>query len=208
MGTILIATAYYPPLNYLAECLRAGEILIEACETYRKQTCRNHCRIYGPNGVQLLTVPVTKPRGNHTKTREVRISYELPWQRLHWRSLTTAYNKSPYFLYYQDHFFTFFEKKHEFLVDLNDEILSWILGLLRVDKPVGFTDTFERIPCGATDLRSALVSKHTGETGYFPVYAQPFSDRHGFIANLSFIDLLFNLGPDAGEYLESLAAGI
>ena len=156
MSTLLIPTAYFPPLSYLAECLKGDELLIEACETYRKQTWRNHCRIYGPNGLQTLTVPVIKPGGNHTPTKDIRIGYDLPWQRIHWRSVTTAYNKSPFFLYYQDHFSSFFETRHSFLLDLNEEILSWILSLIRTDKPVTFTETFEKQPCGVTDLRSSL----------------------------------------------------
>ena len=100
---LLIATSYLPPALYMAETAKADEIIIEAFETYTKQTCRNHCLIYGPNGRQTLSIPVIKVNGNHTITKDIRISTHQPWQKIHWRSIKTAYSNSPFFLFYQDY---------------------------------------------------------------------------------------------------------
>ncbi|HZY24589.1 MAG TPA: WbqC family protein, partial [Bacteroidales bacterium] len=84
--TVLLSTAYLPPISYISGCWREEELLIERFETYPKQTSRNHCHIYGPNGRQTLSVPVIKVNGNHTLIRDIRIA-STPWQRLHWRSI-------------------------------------------------------------------------------------------------------------------------
>jgi hypothetical protein len=99
---VLRSTAYLPPVSYISGCLRQDEILIERFETYPKQTIHNRCRILGPNGLQVLSVPVVRVNGNHTLTKDIRIAETIPWQRLHWRSIETAYNNSPFFLYYKD----------------------------------------------------------------------------------------------------------
>ena len=200
MKQILIATSYFPPAAYLSACMKAEVIFVEAFETYTKQTCRNHCRIYGPGGIQTLTVPVRKPNGNHTLTKDIRISSEIHWQRTHWRAITAAYNKSPFLLYYQDHLEKFFTRRYDFLLDLNMEILGQIFEILKSEIVIKVTREYEKSPDLVVDLRNELVSKHASDKG-FPEYTQPFSNKFGFKGNLSCLDLLFNLGPEAGAYL-------
>lgn len=197
---IVLATAYLPPVAYIAACLRNDEILIEAFETYIKQTCRNRCMIYGPNGIQALVIPVQKPEGHHTLISGVLTDNTRPWQKLHWRSIETAYNKSPFFLYYRDYFEPFFTQKTEHLIDFNTRILEQILLILRIELIIGFTWEYEKE--SDNDQRDLLVSKYREVS--FPVYFQPFSPKHGFLSNLSIIDLLFNKGPEAREYLEGV----
>jgi len=187
----LFTTAYLPPVSYIAECIRADTVNIEAFETYKKQTCRNHCNIYGPNSKQKLTIPVTKVSGNHTITKDIRISYSQNWQKLHWRSIEAAYNNSPFFLFYRDHLEPFYLKKFDFLLDFNTKLLKVLLNILQIEKQVEFTDHFE----------NQLVST---KKYIFTAYTQVFEAKSGFLSNLSIIDLLFNLGPDAIEYLKGV----
>ena len=197
--SIIVSTSYLPPLAYVSALFKAGEAVIEMHETYPKQTCRNHTCIYGPNGKQTLSIPVTRPGGNHTKTRDILISYALPWQRTHWRAIEAAYNNSPFFLYYKDYFIPFFDKEYEFLADYNWEILETVFRLLRISREVRLTETYVKTPEGMTDLRNELTAKHAEFNN--PPYTQTFSERFGFIPNLSILDLLFNLGPETPEYL-------
>ena len=197
---ILLATAFLPPVAYIAACLKNDEIIIEAYETYKKQTCRNRCMIYGPNGIQTLTIPVKKTEGHHTMISEILTDNTRPWQKLQWRSIETAYNKSPFFLYYRDYFEPFFIQKTEHLIEFNTRILEQVLLILRIEKTTCFTWEYEKE--ADNDQRDLLVSKHRGFT--FPVYFQPFSPKHGFLSNLSIIDLLFNKGPEARDYLEEI----
>jgi hypothetical protein len=187
MGTLL-PTAYLPSIIYIAECLRNDEIVIEIFETYTKQTIRNHCSIYGPNGRQKLSIPVVKVHGNHTLTKDIRLSSDHNWQPIHWRSIETAYNNSPFFLYYRDYFEPFYSKRFDFLLDFNTKLLEIIFMILRLEKEIEFTDHFEN---RLNDYHKFI----------FTPYTQVFSPKSGFLSNLSIIDLIFNLGPEALEYL-------
>ncbi len=203
-GSLLISTAYLPPISYVSACIHADEILIERCETYPKQTFRNHCIIFGPNGKQLLSIPVIKVDGNRTKTKDIRISDSRSWQKTHWRSIKTAYSNSPYFLYYGDHFIQYFEKKYEFLIDFNTSLLETIIHILKEAKKLTFTDQFEKEVSYKNDHRYLWGKKYSIIHSEFPEYTQVFSSRHGFIPDLSILDLIFNLGPETRQYLESL----
>jgi len=200
---ILLSTAYLPPVSYISGCLHLEQVLIERFETYPKQTCRNHCHIYGPNGLQKLSIPVLKVNGNHTLTKDIRIATSIPWQRVHWRSIETAYNNSPFFLYYKDEFEKVFEKQFDFLLDLNTWLLEIIFGILRIEKIIGFTNSFLKNPEGIDDYREVSNKKKVSSKDAFPPYNQVFSPKYGFIADLSIIDLIFNVGPESGEFLVS-----
>jgi hypothetical protein len=198
----LLPTAYLPPVGYMQVLLSHESAEIEFMETYRKQTIRNHCRIYGPNGLQKLTIPVEKPSGNHTLTRDVRISSHEPWQRSHWRSIETAYNNSPFFLFYCDHFSPFFQKNYSFLVDFNLALLEKVLSVLRKQVEIRPTSHFQKIPFLSGDYRTYDFSGSHLEI--FPVkhYFQAFEPSHGFIPDLSVLDLLCNIGPETLSYLK------
>jgi hypothetical protein len=199
----IFSTAYLPPLSYISGCLHSNQIIIERYETYTKQTCRNHCHIYGPNGLQVLSVPVHKVNGNHTLIKDIRIVTSIPWQRSHWRSIETAYNNSPFFLYYKDEFIKVFQKQFEFLFDLNTHLLTIIFSILKIEKKIEFTEQFLKIPEGTRDYRDFMKQKKTTSNNNFPPYNQVFSPKHGFLADLSIIDLIFNLGPESAEFLIS-----
>ncbi len=201
MKTLLTCTSYFPSVTYLSACLKADRTGIELHETYPKQTCRNHCLIAGPNGIQKLTVPVVKPYGNRTTTGGVRIAYDLPWQKIHLRSVTAAYNRSPFLIYYFDHFSRFFEKKYDLLTELNAEILEVLFSLLEIRTELFFTTRYENAPVGAGDLRNCGKDRRVQD---LPPYTQPFGERYGFLGDLSALDLIFCLGPDAGRYLKQI----
>jgi hypothetical protein len=201
--TVLLSTAYLPPISYISEFLHVEQVLIERFETYPKQTCRNRCSIYGPNGLQTLSIPVIKVNGNHTLTKDIRIATSTSWQQLHLRSIETAYNNSPFFLYYKDEFEKVFEKQFDFLLDLNTHLLEILLRILRIEKKIGFTDHFLKISEGTEYHRESSKKKKATPSAAFPPYTQVFSPKHGFIADLSIIDLIFNLGPESGDFLVS-----
>jgi hypothetical protein len=184
----------------MARAINTGSIVIEAWETYTKQSFRNRCNIYGPNGLQTLIIPVIKVNGNHTLVRDIRISNRQPWQTIHWRSITTAYNNSPFFLYYQDLFIPIFEKRFDYLLDFNTKLLEVIIQSLKTNISVGISSEFTpSLPDGS---REQVVSKKFSFT--HPEYVQVFSVKSGFLSNLSTIDLLFNLGPESRQFLSNL----
>jgi hypothetical protein len=198
---ILISTAYLPPVHYFSIVAKAEEVVIEQYETYPKQTYRNRCEIYSANGKIPLIIPVHKPDGNHTMTKDIRVSNHEKWQLLHWRAIKAAYANSPFFLYYQDELEHFFTEKVSGLLDFNTRLMKVILELIGIEKKINYTEDFLKEPHDILDYRWKITPKKPYSDFQTNEYYQSFNEKHGFIPGLSIIDLLFNLGPETGEYL-------
>ncbi len=190
----IFPTAYLPSIEYISLFLKTEDASIELFETYQKQSCRTRSNVMTANGIQTLTIPVIKTNGNHTLTKDIEISYKESWQQIHLRCLESAYRKSAYFDYYFPYFEKIYRQKFNTLVELNDFCLKTILKILKAKKDYSFTTDFERI-VDENDYRISL-SKGTNKIEMKPYY-QVFADRHGFIPNLSIVDLLFNEGPNS-----------
>lgn len=206
MKPVLLSTAYLPPISWMAVALQSGSIVLEIHETYPKQTFRNRCTIATSSGRLSLTVPVKRINGNHTKTCDIQIDNSKNWQLMHWRSIITAYNKSPYFLFYRDLIEPVFSRKHELLINLNNELLNVLLKALRIKSvEIRISDNFLLKP-EIYNLRNSFHPKYPNKAIMIelPRYIQSFEENHGYIPDLSIIDLLFNLGPEALSYLEKV----
>lgn len=198
---ILISAAYHPPVSWFREVIQAHEIMVEAHETYPRQTYRNRCRVISANGIIDLSIPVKKSSGEKKKVKDIEIFYDEPWQRLHWRTIDAAYSNSPFYLYYKDSLIPFYEKKYRFLLDYNMMICETLFKLLGYSPAIQLSSTYSHQPENHKDLRNTFSPKAIPETSDFKAYHQVFEERHGFIPDLSIIDLLFNEGPAAGDYL-------
>ena len=198
---LILPACYLPPVSYFSVLHTSPDpVQLEQYEHYPKQTYRNRASIYSANGKLDLNVPVQHGSKNHTPMKDVRISYEADWQRLHWSSLQTAYRSSAYFEYYEDDFAPFYQQPFEWLFDFNEAQLELLLRLLKIEKKVGVTAGYREDYPAATDFRAVIHPKRKPLKGGKPYY-QVFEARHGFIADLSIIDLLFNHGPQSKGYL-------
>ncbi|WP_183573301.1 WbqC family protein [Mucilaginibacter sp. X5P1] len=197
----VLPMCYLPPVEYFVELNKhKPNIMIEREEHFPKQTYRNRTNIYSPDGVLALTVPVVKGSKNHTVIKDVKISYDFKWQRLHWMGLQACYRRSAYFEFYEDDFAPFYESKETFLFDYNEQFLQLLLKLLKIKTDITYTDTYEVAYPALTDLRDVISPKKEPLFTQKP-YFQVFEENHGFIKNLSIVDLLFNQGPQAMNYL-------
>jgi hypothetical protein len=198
----VLPMCYLPPVELFVELNKyKPNVLIEREEHFPKQTYRNRASIYSPDGVLTLTVPVVKGSKNHTIIRDVKISYDFKWQRAHWMGLQTCYRSSAYFEYYEDDFAPFYEKNFEYLFDYNQQLMELLIKLTKIKASLTYTETYEEAYSGLTDLRNTISPKIENESFQQKPYFQVFEDRHGFIKNLSIVDLLFNQGPQTLSYL-------
>ena len=197
---ILISTAYLPPVEYFSQILRADEIFVEKEENYLKQTYRNRCYILSAHGTQLLSVPVYLGSLHKTPVKEIRIDYSKRWQQVHLRAMTASYNASPYFEFYFENLERIISKNHEFLLDLNMALLESVLEILKIKKRLSYTTYFEPIGDNTNDFRYKITPKKESAVTAIK-YLQVFDNGGGFVPHLSIIDLIFNMGPEAGDYL-------
>lgn len=203
---LLLSTAYFGPIHYYARYLKHHKVYIERFEHFNKQTYRNRCVILGANGPLSLVVPVVKGRGKKKLIKDLKISYDENWQHNHWRSIFSAYSSSPFFEFYKDEFYNFFAGRWEFLLDLNQQIHETICELLEIENKNIFTNSFEDVDSDVCNLRDIISPKKktTTDSAFKPVkYTQVFSEKFGFMPNLSILDLLFNEGPNSHTLLDS-----
>ena len=198
---ILLSSAYLPPVQYFAHLQSAEQVWIEQYDHYQKQTFRNRCVIAAPDGPLSLTVPIEKPNTPKAFMRDIRISDHGNWRHLHWNAIESAYNHTPFFEYYKDDFRPFYEKKFDFLVDYNEQLCQLVCQLIDIDTSLQRTESYVAEPSNTIiDLRDAIHPKKEvmDDASFSAVpYYQVFQERLGFLPNLSIIDLLFNMGPEA-----------
>ncbi len=199
---LILPALYLPPISYFSIIQSfPWPILLEQHEHYPKQTYRTRASIYAANGKLDLTIPVQRGSREHTKMKDVRISYEADWQRLHWMSLQTAYRSSAYFEYYEDDFALFYQRKYELLFDYNVAQLMLLLRLLKIDRQFQYTDSYREDYAPDVDFRQTIHPKKDNLYVANKPYYQVFENKYGFISNLSIVDLLFNHGPESKRYL-------
>lgn len=199
-NALLLSTAYFAPVHFYARYLHHSEVYLEQFENFTKQTYRNRCLILGGNGPISLVIPVVKGRGPKILIKDLQISYDENWQRNHWQTIVSAYNSSPYFEYYQDELYPFFERKTKYLLDYNLQIHKQLCDFFEIENKIRLTEDFEKVPKNTCNLRDGISPKlkHNPDTAFQPrTYTQVFSEKYGFLSNLSILDLLFNEGPNA-----------
>ena len=205
LENILLQPSYFSPIAQYAAILQSKHVCFEVADHFQKQTYRTRCYIYSPNGKQLLNVPIQHAKnGKKTKTKDVKIDYlTAPWKKIHLKSLQAGYRSSPFYEYYEDDLTAVLQKNHLYLYDLLLDVHEFIMEALEEKCEFTTTQTFDKQVFEKKDLRN-LVNAKEASTLQFPNYVQMFDKRHGFLENLSVLDLLFMEGPAAGIYLRKI----
>lgn len=209
---VVLPFACLPNVEFLSWMAHTPKARIETQETFPKQTCRNRYAIMTATGPTVLTIPVKRPTGNHTPLNDVIVDAPEKWVNVHWRAIESAYNKSPFFLYYRDDFENSYRNLPEKLVDLNGQFLDLILKLSGINKTYSVTNEYHNVyPDEIADMRQHIMPKravrHAFSMDNFKTYIQVFTEVQPFAPNLSALDLLFNLGPETASYLKNHVPG-
>ncbi len=203
MTTCLLSTTYFGPVQWYQKLHRYDLVQVECMENFQKQTYRNRCVIATTDGIQALTIPVTHD-GNKTLTQDIRISEHGNWRHLHWNAIQSAYNSSPFFEFYADDLRPFFEQRWGFLIDFNEAITSKMCELLDIEPRMERTTNYQTsVTPDVADFRETIRPKRPlPDTEFIPRrYYQVFEQKHGFLPNLSILDLLFNEGNESILFL-------
>ncbi|MBQ2912791.1 MAG: WbqC family protein [Bacteroidales bacterium] len=220
-GTSLLSTAYLPPIEYFVAIANSGRVEIECGEMYQKQSYRTRCHINGANGLLVLTLPVLRSaaRGEESSHKipvaQLKIDYSKPWLLQHKRALEAAYMSSPFFEYYMDDLYAVLDSGEESLLAMNTRLVHTISELIGIQTPIAMSDGNFIAPGsdllqerGISDFRDSIHPKKPAllmeRLKMNKPYWQVFTNKQGFVPNLSVLDLLFNEGPNAISYLESL----
>jgi len=200
MKSILIHPSYFPSISQYIAMANADAVTLEMEDNFQKQTNRNRMYIYSPNGIQLLNIPIKHSKDTHQKIQDVKLETAFDWQKQHFKSLEAAYRTSPFFEYYEDDLMPIFTKKYTFLMDLNLQTMELVSKCLGMDfNPQKTTEYFHEVP-NHEDFRYLINGKK--DTTQLESYTQVFEEKHGFLNNLSVLDLLFNEGRYAKDYLK------
>lgn len=208
MKTAYLSSAYLAPVEYYSKLCLYDQIFVEQHDHYMKQTYRNRCTIAGPDGEIALSIPTVKPESLKCPMKDIRISDHGNWRHLHWNAIESAYNSTPFFEYYKDEFHPFYEKRYEFLADFNEELCRIVCELIDIQPQIQRTTEYKtEFVAEEYDFRETIHPKkdfHLVDRDFIPCsYYQVFEERNGFRANLSIIDLLFNMGPESLLVLQS-----
>lgn len=204
MEEILLHLPYFGPVSHFREIVRPAEIWFENEDNYQKQTYRNRTYIYGANGKLILNIPVKHLNSPgvklHQKYKDVKIENDFNWQKQHWKSLKSAYQTSPFFEFYEDDIAPLFHKEETFLMEFNYKCFDLVCECLQLKINYKKTEEYIRQPEEMIDLRGLINAKKKVE---IPFYNQVFQEKEGFISDLSILDLMFNEGPNAVNYLRN-----
>ena len=197
---MVLTTAYFPPIEYFAILAKYSLVYIEAHENYQKQSYRNRCHFCADNGMQSLNVPVVHENGTFSlPITEIKVDYSTPWLLRSQRAIESAYSSSPFFEYYRDELFSIMDSRPERLWDLNAAIIDFFIRKIGLMVSIVPTASFvDVVP--DEDMRFSIHPKKPSQY-VTKRYYQVFSERNGFLGNLSVMDLLFNEGPESICYL-------
>lgn len=207
---ILIHPVYFGSIANFVAIAKATKITFEKEDNYQKQTYRNRTYIATPEGPLLLNIPIKhtskgkrgERRRSHQKYKNVCIENDFPWQRAHWKSIQIAYRTSPFFEFYEDDFAPLYQTPFRSLMEFNLECFKVVSEALGLEQEIYFTDEYLKQADSLQDYRYLAKAKNELSFKNSP-YTQVLEKHHGFLPNLSILDLLFNEGTNALHYLES-----
>lgn len=220
----VLQSNYIPWKGYFDIIHDVDEFIFYDEVQFTKNDWRNRNRILTNTGLQWLTIPTT---GRITQTIDEVSTAGSQWQRKHYNTLLTYYSKAPFFSKYRPFLENFYlENEWTNLSQLNRYLIVHIsqdfLGiktkfsdsrdyysagsghekLLSLLKSAG-AEYYVSGPAAksyiqAEDYEKAGIELHWKDYSKYPEYPQL---HEPFCHNVTILDLLFNTGDDAPNYI-------
>ncbi|UOU98390.1 WbqC family protein [Chryseobacterium daecheongense] len=201
MKNVLLPVFYLPPISWFSVFLNPeNNIVLEQFESFPKQTYRNRANIFGANGKLSLIIPIS--HNGKRELKDIEISESEDWRKLHWKSIQTAYQSSPYFEYYEDKIRKIFDIDERNLINFNLKGLEIIQQILKTEKAHSLNVEYIKNP-EEINFRERFSAKIPSEFE-MEEYYQTFSDKLGFLKDLSVLDLICNKGPESLTYIKNI----
>ncbi len=198
---LLIHPNYLPAISQLKLIIDSKKLIFEINDNFQKQTHRNRTYIYGANGLLLLSIPVIHSQKNRKKFKDVKIAYDYDWLTQHLKSFQISYRSSPFFEYYEDKLVDLYVRREKYLYDFNLRSIDVLFDMLQINLEYDFTKGYSEQYSDILDYRNNY--KKLNSSFKIKEYTQVFESKHGYIENLSVIDLIFNEGPNAINFLKT-----
>ena len=197
---VLIHPNYFPVISHFKLMVNSKKIIFELNDNFKKQTYRNRTYIYGANGLLLLSIPVIHSQKNRKKFKDVKIAYDYDWLTQHLKSFQISYRSSPFFEYYEDKLVDLYVRREKYLFDFNLRSIDVLFDMLQINLEYDFTKGYSEQYSDILDYRNNY--KKLNSSFKIKEYTQVFESKHGYIENLSALDLIFNEGPNAINFLK------
>ena len=198
---LLIHPNYLPAISQLKLIIDSKKLIFEINDNFQKQTHRNRTYIYGANGLLLLSIPVIHSQKNRKKFKDVKIAYDYDWLTQHLKSFQISYRSSPFFEYYEDKLVDLYVRREKYLYDFNLRSIDVLFDMLQINIEYDFTKGYSEQYSDILDYRNNY--KKLNSSFKIKEYTQVFESKHGYIENLSVLDLIFNEGPNAINFLKT-----
>ena len=198
---LLIHPNYLPAISQLKLIIDSKKLIFEINDNFQKQTHRNRTYIYGANGLLLLSIPVIHSQKNRKKFKDVKIAYDYDWLTQHLKSFQISYRSSPFFEYYEDKLVDLYVRREKYLYDFNLRSIDVLFDMLQINLEYDFTKGYNEQYSDILDYRNNY--KKLNSSFKIKEYTQVFESKHGYIENLSVLDLIFNEGPNAINFLKT-----
>ena len=198
---LLIHPNYLPAISQLKLIIDSKKLIFEINDNFQKQTHRNRTYIYGANGILLLSIPVIHSQKNRKKFKDVKIAYDYDWLTQHLKSFQISYRSSPFFEYYEDKLVDLYVRREKYLYDFNLRSIDVLFDMLQINLEYDFTKGYSEQYSDILDYRNNY--KKLNSSFKIKEYTQVFESKHGYIENLSALDLIFNEGPNAINFLKT-----
>ena len=200
--SLVIETQCLPPTSLFNVLTDTPILILEKHENYQKRSFRNRVYIAGPNGTELLTIPLSSGKNKQLEITKVCISYEEDWPRQWLRQIKNAYSNSPYYIYYIDAIKIILTRKYQYLWEFNHALLNWVIEVIDLEIKIAETSCYKR---QTEDNVADFRNRFTPSTSFWQlpatIYNQVYEEKHGFLSNLSVLDMIMCTGPEAKNYL-------